>query len=72
MASESVASELTEYGFKWGPMELTRLVSIDGRVWFQVTTEAGQQIEVYISRTGRSVRVFKRGKGELKAVPDGS
>jgi hypothetical protein len=45
-------------GFAWGPVEVRRSMSIDGRVALTISTDAGQAIEVYVSRTGRSLRVF--------------
>lgn len=56
-------------GFTWGPMEvypaagfhrrdgITRVVTLE--------TTAGVKLDLYVSPTGRSVRVFKKGK-ELK------
>jgi hypothetical protein len=64
-------SHLTDYGFVWGPMEVTRLAEFDGRVVVQIATTTGQMVEVHVSPTGRSLRVFKPGKGEMKAVSDG-
>lgn len=51
---------LTEYGFTWGAAEVTRLFEIDGRVSFQVTTEAGRRIEIYVSPKGQRIRVFNK------------
>ncbi|WP_043735476.1 hypothetical protein [Nocardia asiatica] len=61
---------LTDYGFVWGPAEVTRLTEIDGRVVVGIRTATGQEITIYVSATGRSIRVFKKGHGELKAVPN--
>lgn len=60
----------TDHGFHWGPMEVQLLSSIQGRVILGIKTATGQQIEIYVSRTGRSLRVFKHGEGEMKAVGD--
>jgi hypothetical protein len=54
-----------EYGFAWGPVYVQRTTEIDGRVVLTVTTDTGQSIDIYVSRTGRSLRVFKKGHGEL-------
>ena len=60
----------TRYGFKWGPAEVSLLAHFrkgekrETRV-FRVETDAGQKIEIYVSRTGRSLRVFRDGE-ELK------
>lgn len=53
------------HGFTWGPCNVTRTMEIDGRVVLTITTDTGQSLDVYVSRTGRSVRVFKNGQ-ELK------
>lgn len=58
----------TEHGFTFGAMTVEATAAMeDGRVCITVKTEAGQQIEVYASPTGRSLRAFKRGRGEMKA-----
>lgn len=62
-------SALTQYGFTWGPMEVTRLGSYvprkgqESRVVGVKTPR--DQIEIYVSRTG-TIRVWRKGKGELK------
>jgi hypothetical protein len=50
------------YGFAWGPVEVRRRMSHNGRVVLTVETDTGQSIDVYVSRTGRSLRVFKNHK----------
>lgn len=72
MAAEHLPFGVTVYGFVWGPMEVTRLAQIDGRVVVSVRTATGREIEVYTSATGRSLRVFEKGKGEMKTVRDDS
>lgn len=53
---------VTEYGFVWGPVEVARLMSLaDGRRALEVKTPY-RRIEVYVSPTGRSVRVFCQGR----------
>ena len=72
MAAHDVTFEYTDRGLRWGPMEFIRLgQSSDGRVWFRIDTAEGPALLVRVSPTGRSIRVFKRGKGELKAASDG-
>lgn len=66
--SDLIRSELTVHGFKWAAMELTRHAEINGAVWFQVTTTAGQSIDVYVSAKGRSLRVFKNHDGEMRVT----
>jgi hypothetical protein len=57
----------TEFGFNWGPAEVTRCATLpeDRRV-VRVKTPH-RTLDIYISATGRSVRVFEPGKGELTA-----
>lgn len=60
----------TEFGFKWGPALVQRLTIFrsgeksEARI-IQIKTDAGREIEVYVSKTGRSLRVWRDGK-ELK------
>jgi hypothetical protein len=61
----------TQYGFTWGPLEVTRLAHFKPRgdresYVVRVATETGKHVDIYVSRTGRSLRVFDSGK-ELKA-----
>jgi hypothetical protein len=56
-------SELTEFGFVFGSIEVTRTASLpDGRAIITVKSDAGRKIDIYASSTGRSVRVFEDGK----------
>ncbi len=54
---------LTEglHGFAWGPVEVRRVFEHEGRVCLEVITDTGKAISIYVSRTGRSVRVFGDG-----------
>lgn len=60
----------TPYGFTWGPAEVSRISRLnvgdrDSRV-IGIKTPY-KDIEVYVSKTGRSVRIFDRTSGkELK------
>lgn len=63
--------ELTQYGFTWGPMEVTRITSFSrgknrgtSRI-LELNTDAGRKLQIYVSPTGRSVRVWRDGE-ELK------
>lgn len=64
-------SELAEtrYGFRWGPLKVRRTMSFRGThvVVIEPASESNRKnaVEVYVSKTGRSVRVFRGGK-ELK------
>lgn len=55
-------NKLTDYGFTWGPMEVTR-VCVLGRKGYilQIKTD-NKSLAVYVSEKGRSVRVFLDGK----------
>ena len=60
----------TDYGFKWGPLDVIRVANFKPRsdrecYVVQVVTDGGKVINVYVSKTGRSLRVFRDGK-ELK------
>jgi hypothetical protein len=60
-----VSDGYTEFGFRWGPADVTRCCTLPGgRRVIQIKT-AYRDFDVYVSATGRSVRVFERGKGEL-------
>lgn len=56
----------TQYGFRWGPCEIVRYAIMpDERRVIGVEVNGQRRLDIYISRTGRSVRVFEAGKGEL-------
>lgn len=64
----------TQYGFTWGPLEVTRMARFktgtDRESYVvRIRTDAGKALDVYVSRTGRSLRVFDSGK-ELKREGD--
>lgn len=54
----------TQYGFTWGPAEVTRMATFRETRVLGIRT-GRHKVAVYVSPTGRSVRVFKDGK-ELK------
>jgi hypothetical protein len=54
------------YGFAWGPMSVVRRSEHDGYVALEIHTKTGAKVTVYVSPTGRSLRVFGKG-GEWKA-----
>ena len=61
---------LTRYGFTWGALKVERACDLpDDRVLLVVST-AHRSFDIYASKTGRSLRVFEPGVGELKVVPD--
>lgn len=54
-------------GFAWGPMEVKRSYVFRGSGVLLVTTDTGEQVEIQVSRTGKSLRVFRDGK-EMRAT----
>jgi hypothetical protein len=54
-------SGTTDYGFIWGPVEITRLFGEKGWVTFQVKTNRHPDMQIYVTKTGK-VRVFSNGK----------
>jgi len=60
----------TRYGFTWGPATVERVTRIERpngtyRILRVTTGCPSQALDIYISPTGRSVRVFRSGS-ELK------
>ena len=57
---------VTDYGFNFGPMLVERLARFAPRKGREVTVLKVQTdhhtLNIYASRTGRSVRVYKDGK----------
>lgn len=61
-ASGKTAAWSTPYGFQFGATLVERRAELpEGRVVIGVTTEF-RNLEIYVSQTGRSVRVFEKGK----------
>jgi len=63
----SVPSFETDYGFIWGAAEVQRMATLgEGRVVIGVSTGTGtkrkRRLEIYVSSTGRSVRVWRDGR----------
>ncbi len=66
--------EFLAYGFTWGPVSVERTAVFEHsngpyRVLRVVAPEVGRSVEIYISPTGRSMRVFRNGV-ELKEPVD--
>ena len=61
-------TRLTEFGFVWGPVEVERVMEARGSRIIGISTQK-RRLQVYISPSGRSVRVFEAGK-ELKPEED--
>ena len=59
-------SKEVRYGFQWGPMLVERWAHFrhhtDSESYVLGVTAGKNKVEVYVSRTGRSVRVWKNGK----------
>jgi hypothetical protein len=56
----------TQYGFIWGGMIAERTAEFKGTVCLTLKGIQGNQaVSVYVSKTGRSIRVFRNGK-EMK------
>jgi hypothetical protein len=51
-----------DHGFAWGPVLVERVAEIRGTGVIRLTTETGAQLQIYVSRTGKSIRAFKDGK----------
>jgi hypothetical protein len=60
---------LTPYGFTWGPIEVQRITTFNGRrilgLYIDSDKPRRARLQIYVSPTGRSVRVWRDGK-ELK------
>lgn len=50
--------ETTKYGFRWGPVEVMRAYA-DGRYHTLLLYTDHQEVQIHISPTGRSVRVYQ-------------
>lgn len=55
---------LNEYGFTWGPLRVERTMSLKGSVVIRIFA-GDNELEVYASPTGRSLRAWKNHK-EMK------
>jgi hypothetical protein len=53
-----------QYGFRWGPMDVVRQAEFNGSHLVAVRSDYAS-VDIYVSKTGRSIRVFKDGL-ELK------
>jgi hypothetical protein len=62
--TESV--EHTPYGFTWGPVEIQRTAEFEhGNGTYRcigLMVDGKRVLDIYVSPTGRSVRVFRKGK----------
>lgn len=54
-------------GFKFGAMSVEATAMLpEGRSVITIRTDAGRELTVYCSATGRSLRVFENNSRELK------
>lgn len=63
-----MTDQITLYGFTYGPASINRVCTIGKETRVLSITERNDHKElltIYISKTGRSIRVFK-GRKELK------
>lgn len=61
-----------DYGFQWGPLDITRIASYErgkGKAYILGVATDRHKVEVYASRTGRSVRVWIDGAEVTTAPP---
>ena len=61
-------TEITQYGFNWGPMKVERGFSDEPKGWAVLLLKTKKHpygIQIYVTKTGK-VRVFT-AKGELGA-----
>ena len=49
------------FGFRWGPMDVVRMSVLPGDRRVLGVKTSSVDLEVYVSATGRSVRVFRNG-----------
>lgn len=61
----------TQFGFTWGPVKVSRWASFPrgrGKLCrvIGITGAGGHELTIHVSPTGRSIRVFRKGHGELK------
>ena len=57
-----MTDQVTHYGFQWGPMEVERSLEYRGVRVVRLKTDKGRTLEVAVSPTGQSVRVWLDGK----------
>jgi len=58
-------SEAQMYGFRWGPMDVTRAAHLEGRGYVVHITTDHLQVEVYVSEQGRRYTVVTNGSGRV-------
>lgn len=53
---------LTEFGFRWGPMEVSRMAHVEGRGFVIGVNTDHRRCQLYVSEGGRSVRLWVDGE----------
>jgi hypothetical protein len=56
---ETPKTRLTEFGFEWGPLKVTRISVLGRGILVELKTPV-EELQVYVTATGR-MRVFGRG-----------
>lgn len=54
-----------DFGFTWGPLQVRRIAAFKlgkGKAYILGVSTNHHQVEIYVSETGRSVRVFIDGQ----------
>ena len=52
----------TEFGFRWGPMEVTRMAFVPGKGRVVGINTPSHRCQLYVSEAGRSIRLWIDGK----------
>ena len=55
---------MSEFGFDWGPMSVTRMAHIEERGYVVGVRTDHDSIQVFVSQKGRKIRIW-RGNDEL-------
>lgn len=55
-----MSDEITDYGFEWGPMTVTRMTEYRGTRVIGIRSD-GNELQVSVSPKGRSIRVWRNG-----------
>ena len=53
---------VTPYGFRWGPMEITRAMHVVGRGYSVLIETPTKRVHLGVSEAGRSVRFWVDGE----------
>ena len=64
-----MTDEITQYGFKWGPMTVERTASSQGGRRVLTVKTRSQAVEILVSPGGRRIEVWKGGK-RMEVVND--